>query len=296
MGRCESSERIDGRLCLRRHDSSTGHKLHTTTTEAGKAPTSRSGFTSWGGTATMAGSRGGSAAWGGHMRKILTVVSIIVAVLMSSAAWADEGVDAFGFGVRTLVCFPEMTGINEFLAEHELDPFGNVLPGVGGSVVAARIGDVAVGASTWVLADSSSNAQAETELFVAAGGLELGWQVDRDERSTLDVGAILGGGASLIRVSGYPHPTVSPVNVPPGPSNGLVPEPDRLLGVITLLAQPHVSVTAELFPWLSLEFSVGYALQIAVYQSGDLIGMSGASLVLSGPMISVGASIGVPGT
>ena len=227
---------------------------------------------------------------GDLMRKILTVVSIVVAVLMSSAAWADEGVDAFGFGVRTLVCFPEMTGINEFLAEHELDPFGSVLPGVGGSVVAARIGDVAVGASTWVLADSSSNAQAETELFVAAGGLELGWQVDRDERSTLDVGAILGGGASLMSMSGYPHPTVTE------PSDGLVPEPDRALGVVTLLGCPYVEVTAQLAQWLSLEFRLGYALHVAVYESGDLIGLTRSALVLSGPMISGGVSIGVPGT
>ena len=218
------------------------------------------------------------------------IVLIFMAGLMPSAVWADEDADGFGFAVRTFVCFPEMAEINRLLVESGLDPLGNVLLGVGGSLVAVRVGDLAMAASAWGFADSSRNVQAEAQLCAAVGGLDLGWVANRDEWSTLTVGAVLGSGASLMSVSGYPHPTVTE------PSDGLVPEPDRALGVVTLLGCPYVEVTAQLAPWLSLEFRLGYALHVAVYESGDLIGLTRSALALSGPMISGGVSIDVPGT
>lgn len=227
----------------------------------------------------------------------MLIVMIFVTGLMSTAASAENGT---GFltcgGVQTIVCFPDVTGINAFLAESRLDPFGRMLLGAGGSGRLGRIGGVALGASAWGFTTSSGNAQAEAQLYGAAGGLDLGWEVDRDERSAMTVGVVLGGGVNLMRVSGYPHPTALPEEIVSEPSNGLVPEPDRVLGVITLLGQPYVGATARLTPWLSVEFRFGYALQVAVHEFGDLIGLTGPSLVLSGPMISVGVAIGAPAT
>ena len=226
------------------------------------------------------------------MKRILILITVLIfmAGLMPSAAWADQDADGFGFAVRTFVCFPEMAEINRLLVESGLDPLGDVLLGVGGGVVATRIGDLAMAASAWVFADSSRNVQAEAQLCAAVGGLDLRWVADRDDRSTLIAGAVLGSGTSLMSMSGYPHPTVTE------PSDGLVPEPDRVLGVVTLLGCPYVEVNAKLAPWLSLEFRLGYALHAAVYESGDLIGLTRSALVLSGPMISGGVSIAVPGT
>ena len=115
-------------------------------------------------------------------------------------------------------------------------------------------------------------------------------QVFETQDGQVIAGAVLGSGTSLMSMSGYPHPTVTE------PSDGLVPEPDRVLGVVTLLGCPYVEVTAQLAPWLGLEFRLGYALHVAVYEFGDLIGLTRSALVLSGPMISGGVSIGVPGT
>ena len=231
-----------------------------------------------------------------NRKQIPIIVVMFIAILMPSAAWADERENTLGIGVKALVCFPEMTGINAFLAESRLDSFGEVLLGVGGNLRVGQIGDLALGASAWGFTTSSGNAQAEAQLYAAAGGLDLGWEVDRDERSAMTVGAVLGGGTTLMRVSGYPHPTALSEEIVSEPSNGLVPEPDRVLGVITLLGQPYVGATARLAPWLSVEFRLGYALQVVVHEFGDLIGLTGPSLVLSGPMISVGVAIGAPAT
>ena len=226
----------------------------------------------------------------------IVVVCIGILILTPAAVRADQGAGALvSARVCAVVCFPDMSEINAFLAENRLDRLGEVLWGGGGSGRVGRIGGLAVGGSAWAFTASSANAQAQARLYAVGGGLDLSVTVGGDARSVLIAGVVVGGGVNLLRVSGYPHPTVSSeeMEIVNRPSDGLVPEPvPRDCGVVTGVGRPYVSVTAQLTPRLGLELRAGTAFRFAACEFGNLIGLSASSLKLSGPTISVGLWFG----
>ncbi|MBN1858280.1 hypothetical protein JW848_03640 [Candidatus Bipolaricaulota bacterium] len=127
------------------------------------------------------------------------------------------------------------------------------------------------------------------------GGLDLGATIGGDERSVLTAGVVVGGGVTLLRVSGYPHPTVSSEEMEILESP--VGRPRTRAGATRLrsghgVGRPYVSVTAQLTPRLGLELRAGTTLRFAAHEFGNLIGLSASSLELSGPTVSVGLWFG----
>jgi hypothetical protein len=213
------------------------------------------------------------------------MITILLCVACS-AAMAGTPTYAFGHGgAMAMAFFPDMAGINTFMSENGLSPMGDFLIGGGGSGRGGVIGGPAFGGAGWGLMASSKNDELYAELVSAGGGFDIGAAIGGDESSVLTIGAVLGGGANVLSISGYLYPTIEP--------EGVVPEPAyREIGLAMGFVQPYVSMSAQLFPWMGFEFRLGYLFPLFGIEFGDLLGVPAPSLELSGPTVSFGISFG----
>ena len=222
------------------------------------------------------------------MKRTLRVFMILacIGVAGSSLVAAEPGGRGFGFGgPMAMAFFPDMTGINAFMSENGLAPMGSFLIGAGGSGRGGVIGGPVFGGIGWGMVASSTNDDLLAELVSAGGGVDLGTAIGGDDSSVLTIGAVLGGGANIVSLSGY-------VTQPNGPE-GLVPEPTyREVGLATGFVQPYVSMAAQLLPWMGFELRLGYLLPVFGIEFGNLLGIPAPSLKMSGPTVSFGLTFG----
>ena len=222
------------------------------------------------------------------MRRILGIAMIValmgaMGVCPALAAKTEYG---FGFGgPMVMAFFPDMTGINTFMSENGLPPMGSFLVGAGGGGRGGLIGGPVFGGIGWGMVATSANDDLQAELVSAGGGVDLGTAIGGDSSSVLTIGAVLGGGANLVSLSGY-------VTQPVG-AEGLVPEPAyREIGLATGFVQPYVSMAAQLLPWMGFELRLGYLLPVFGIEFGNLLGIPAPSLKMSGPTVSFGLTFG----
>ena len=222
------------------------------------------------------------------MKRTLCVFMILtcVGVAGSSLAAAEPAVRGFGFGgPMATAFFPDMTGINTFMSENGLPPMGEFLIGAGGGGRGGVIGGPAFGGVGWGMVAESTNDELRVELISAGGGVDVGTAIGGDDSSVLTIGAVLGGGANILSLSGYVTQTVEPA--------GLVIEPTyREIGLATGFVQPYVSLAAQLLPWMGFELRLGYILPVFGVEFGDLLGIPAPSLKMSGPTVSLGLTFG----
>ena len=127
--------------------------------------------------------------------------------------------------------------------------------------------------------------QLQGQLVLGGGGFDLGAAIGGDERSVLTIGAVLGGGANVLSLTGYFVQTVDPA--------GLVPEPtNHELVHVMGFVQPYVSMSAQLLPWMAFELRLGYVLPVFGIDFGDVLGIPAPSLAMSGPTVSLGLVFG----
>jgi len=222
------------------------------------------------------------------MKRTLRLFMILacVGVIGSSFVMAEPVTRGFGFGgPMALAFFPDMTGINTFMSENGLPPMCDVLIGAGGGGRGGVIGGPSFGGIGWGVLATSESEELHAELVFAGGGFDLGAAIGGDESSVLTVGAVLGGGANVLSITGYLVETIEP--------EGLVPEPThrelvRALGFV----QPYVSMSAQLLPWMGFEFRIGYVFPVFGIDVGDDLGILAPSLDLSGPTVSFGFAFG----
>ena len=222
------------------------------------------------------------------MKRTLRVLMILacVAVMGSSLVMAEPATRGFGFGgPMAMAFFPDMTGINTFMSENGLDPMCDFLIGAGGGGRGGVIGGPSFGGIGWGVLATSENEELHAELVFAGGGFDLGAAIGGNERSVLTIGAVLGGGANVLSITGYLVETIEP--------EGLVPELTsrelvRALGFV----QPYVSMSAQLLPWMGFEFRIGYVFPVFGIDVGDDLGVPAPSLDLSGPAVSFGFAFG----
>jgi hypothetical protein len=205
---------------------------------------------------------------------------------------AEPGALEFGFGgAMAMAFFPDMTGINTFLSENGLAPMGDVLIGAGGGGREGVIGGNTFGGIGWGVLATASSQDRSAELVFGGGGLDLGAAIGGDEGSVLTMGVILGCGANILSL------TVPPAQTEAVAPAGVVPEPmERELRCIVGFAQPYISMSVQLLPWMGFEFRVGYVLPLFGIEFGDLLGVPAPSLELAGPMVSCGLMFGGIGT
>ncbi|MBU0596436.1 hypothetical protein KJ567_07120 [Candidatus Bipolaricaulota bacterium] len=222
------------------------------------------------------------------MKRMVCLFLIVACIgaVGSCLVVADSVARGFGFGgAMATAYFPDMTGINAFMSENGLPPMSGYLLGAGGSGRGGVIGGPVLGGIGWGVLAASETEDRHAELIFGAGGLDLGAAIGGDESSVLTIGAVLGGGANVLSITGYLVQTVSP--------EGLVPEPtDREIGRAIGFVQPYVSMSAQLLPWMGFEFRLGYLLPVFGFDFGDLLGIPAPSLDLSGPTISFGLVFG----
>jgi len=209
-----------------------------------------------------------------------------VGTMGSGLVMAEPATLGFGFGgPMAMAFFPDMTGINTFMSENGLDPMCDVLIGAGGGGRGGIIGGPSFGGIGWGVLAVSEGEELHAELVSAGGGFDIGAAIGGNERSVLTIGAVLGGGANILSITGYLVETVEP--------EGLVPEPTpRELGLAMGFVQPYVSMSAQLLPWMGFEFRIGYVFPVFGVEFGDLLGVPAPSLELSGPTVSFGFAFG----
>jgi len=222
------------------------------------------------------------------MRRVLCgfVILVCIGTMGSGLALAEPLARGFGFGgAMAMAFFPDMSGINAFMSENGLAPMGEFLIGAGGGGRGGVIGGPAFGGIGWGVLAASQGEDRHAELVFGGGGLDVGRAIGGDEESVLTVGAVLGGGANVLSISGYLHPTIEP--------EGLVPEPTyRELVHAVGFVQPYVSMSAQLLPWMGFELRIGYVLPLFGVELGDSLGIPAPSLDLAGPTVSVGLVFG----
>ena len=222
------------------------------------------------------------------MKRSLKSLSVLVCIviLSSSLILAEPVSRGFGFGGgMAMTFFPDMTGINAFMSENGLPSMGDMLIGAGGNGRGGVIGGPVFGGGGWGLLAFSENDELSAELVSAGGGFDMGRAIGGNARSVLSVGAMLGGGANVLSITGYLAQTIEP--------EGLVPEPTyREIGVATGFVHPYVSMAAQIFPWMGFDFRIGYILPLFEIPFGDLLGIPAPSMSLSGPTVSFGFSFG----
>jgi hypothetical protein len=220
------------------------------------------------------------------MRRTVRFFAVVVlAAVTASAAVAGQSVRGFGFGgPMAMGFFPDMTGINTFLAENGLPPMGDVLIGFGGGGRGGVIGGPVFGGIGWGIAGTSEAGDRSAEFVFGGGGFDMGTAIGGDDSSVLTLGGVIGGGANVMTIDVYPEET--------GPS-GLVIEPTiREFGRAIAFVQPYVSMAAQLLPWMGFEFRIGYVFPIFGVDFGDRAGIPAPSLNLSGVTVSFGLVFG----
>jgi len=224
------------------------------------------------------------------MRRIakLLMIAALAGAIGSCAGIGAETVRVFGFGgSMTVAFFPDLSGVNAFLSENDLDPFGDYLIGGGGSGRGGVIGGPVAGGIGWGVVAVSEKEDRYAGLVFGGGGFDLGIAIGGDERSVLTVGAILGGGAMVLDlgVQEAEGSCFSPT--------GIVPEPIQwTMGRAIGFVQPYVSLQAQLLSWVGLELRIGYILPVFGVPFSDLVGIPAPVLDLSGPMVSLGFAFG----
>jgi len=224
------------------------------------------------------------------MRRILKWMAVaaltsVIGLSVSMAVLAGRG---FGFGGGMVVAFfPDLSGVNAFLSENGLDPFGDILIGGGGNGRGGMIGGPAAGGIGWGVVAGSEAEDRYAELVFGGGGFDLGAAIGGDESSVLTVGVVLGGGAMVLTLA---VEETEPFGLSPA---GIVIQPtERTIGRAMGFIQPYVSLEAQLLSWLGLELRIGYVLPVVGVAFGDLGGIPAPSLDLSGPMVSLGIVFG----
>lgn len=216
------------------------------------------------------------------------MILLCIGAMGSSLVMAEPVVRGFGFGgAMVMAFFPDMTGINTFMSENGLPSMGDFLIGAGGGGRGGIIGGPTFGGIGWGVLATSESEEVYAELVFGGGGFDLGIAIGGDETSVLTVGAVLGGGANVLTLSGI-------FAVPDGLTpTGIVPEPTyREIGCAMGFVQPYVSMSAQILPWIGFEFRLGYILPVFGFDFGDLLGIPAPSLQLSGPTVSFGLAFG----
>ena len=216
----------------------------------------------------------------------LFTILVLIGAMGSSLVMAESVARGFGFGgAMAMAFFPDMTGMNTFMSENGLAPMGDFLIGAGGGGRGGVIGGLSFGGSGWGVLGVSEGEDRHAELVLGGGGFDLGAAIGGDERSVLTIGAVLGGGANVLSLTGYFVQTVDPA--------GLVPEPtNHELVHVMGFVQPYVSMSAQLLPWMAFELRLGYVLPVFGIDFGDVLGIPAPSLAMSGPTVSLGLVFG----
>ena len=220
----------------------------------------------------------------------LLTILVLIGVLSSSLAMAEPA-RGFGFGgAMTMAFFPDMSEINAFLSENGLDPMPDFLIGAGGGGRGGTIGGPVFGGTGWGVLAISEREDLSAKLIFGGGGLDLGRAIGGDEGSVLTIGAVLGAGANILSVTGYLAQMIEP--------EGLVPElTHHEVRCIVGFAQPYVSMSSQLLPWMGFDFRIGYVIPLLGAEFGGFLGIPAPSLELSGPTVSFGfvfGGIGLP--
>lgn len=216
-------------------------------------------------------------------KRVLWVTALMLWTGCLLVAAGDEGGLGFGFGGGGVSAFfPELESVNAFLSENGIAPMPSFLVGGAGGGRGGILGGPSVGGMGFGVAGTSAGGDRSAELAIGGGGFDLGWAIGGDESSVLTIGAVLGGGASVLDLS---FPAVQP--------QGIVPEPlTRTVGRAFGFVLPYVSFEAQLLPFVGCEVRIGYVLPVFGFDFGDIVGTPGPSLDLSGPFVSVSVVFG----
>jgi hypothetical protein len=215
---------------------------------------------------------------------------VLVALAVSTASLAGAAATlGFGFGGSGATAFfPDLAGVDAYLSENGMDPLGSFLLGGGGGGRGGEIGGMAFGGMGFgVVATTPEEADGVAELVVGAGGFDIGYAFGGDERSVLTLGAVLGGGATILTLV---YPAVEPVAGPHGITP--VPTEERTIGRAYGFVLPYVSMEAQILSFLGLEVRIGYLLPVVGVDFGYAIGVPAPSLDLSGPFVGISLVFG----
>ncbi len=217
---------------------------------------------------------------------------LAVLVVLVGASFASVGKDAggwgFGFGGGGVAAFfPNLDSVNAFLSENGLEAMPSFLVGGGGGGRGGLIGGVSLGGMGFGVAGTSTGLDRSAELAVGGGGFDLGLAVGGDDTSVLTLGAVLGGGASVLELS---IGGVAPMNSLP---QGIIPEPlTRTIGRAFAMVVPYVSFEAQLSSFFGFDVRIGYVLPVVGFDFGEVVGTPAPSLDLSGPFVGVSIVFG----
>ena len=220
-----------------------------------------------------------------------TTLLIVVLVLLmggSLVGLAETSALGFGFGGGGVAAFfPDLGGVNAFLSENGLPAMPSFLVGGVGGGRGGVIGGLSLGGMGFGAAGTSASVDVSADLGIGGGGFDLGFAVGGDETSVLTLGAVLGGGASVLALS---FPAVQSVDVGPA---GIVPVPQtRTIGRAFAMVVPYVSFEAQILRFVGFDVRIGYVVPVFGFDFGEGTGIPAPSLDLAGPFVGVSIEFG----
>lgn len=216
-----------------------------------------------------------------------TVWMVVVVCIGLAGIWTCASAATPALGVAAIGFFPKGAGLDAFLSENGLPSMGTGLVGGSGSVRLPGPSGIESRAVAWGVGASLSSATSAADLVSAVGGLELAQTIGGDDTSTLKVGGILGGGATVLSIRGYLHPTLG--------DGGFAPEPARRDIVrAVVLVMPGIQMAVEIAQGIEIELRMGYLQPLFGVTFGDVFGIPAPSLDLSGSIVSLGLSLDLP--
>jgi hypothetical protein len=223
-------------------------------------------------------------------RGILVLVALLALAGGSLVSSGEDtgGAWGFGFGGGGMAAFfPDLEGVNAFLSENGLPAMPSFLVGGGGGGRGGVIGGLSLGGMGFGATGTSTGLDRSAELAVGGGGFDLGFAIGGDETSVLTLGAVLGGGASVLELS---IGGVVPMDSMP---QGVIPTPmTRTLGRAFAMVMPYVSFEAQLASFVGFDVRIGYVVPVVGFDFGEGVGIPAPSLNLSGPFVSVSIVFG----
>ena len=222
------------------------------------------------------------------------IAALIVLSVLSSMCAAEE-TDRIWFGLggpSTGLLLPDVGFVNEYLVDQGFAELPEVMFFSGGRGRGGSLHGLSVGGIGWAGSTSSRIGDLVAEFDVGFGGIEFGYVVGGDEGSLLTLGAVLGGGGSMLTLRDGIDPNAACQAILPG---GIAPQPVSMSrGSAFLGIEPFVGFQIQLLPFVGFEVHLGYLVPLVDLEWGDLA-LPDDSLCLEGPAVGISLTWGAIG-
>jgi ketosteroid isomerase-like protein len=209
---------------------------------------------------------------------------LFLSVLPLGSATSHGQSIGFGFGGPTIGLFTvDLSTVNAVLVDNGYGPLDGELITFGGGGGGGVSRGFSVGGTGWGGSVASLQGDRKAELSLGLGGVDIAYVLGGTERALLSLGAVLGGGGLDLELRDrFPESFEDAVATPT----------TTTLSRSFFAAEPYVSIHIQPSFWLGVAMRAGYLLTLPDHWTEGGREITGPSLDIAGPHISVSIAFG----